>query len=417
MKPRTAALIGLAIFVGLTTEQLIRFSLETGAPALPPPAAPSAPALPATPLPATPAPAPSTPQPGRPALEASVPALPPVDPLRNLIGDLLQKLQLGTARASDLDQLKQALTAAHRPLAIKTIVDFLATGQDSRTGADFTPGPGGTLSEAPSLRVALMDLLGNLSKSSGSGEAAALARTLLETKTSADEWAISLRNIAWHEPQATTYLAAKTLELLSTPAWLEKPSAGLLEGFDVAVFTKDPKLIPALTALMSSPELSLQRAAAVALDRLSEAAPLSVMNYLNSHPELVAERPMVRADFFAKADLSQPLERQALETYLNRPDVTLREKTKTLKALATQSSFVSDNLLTTAPPPTDDSARLEALSKATQDWLKSGRFPELNSAINGIQVAEPLFLQEKKDHHVQGRDQTAPHQRNPDEPL
>ena len=166
--------------------------------------------------------------------------------------------------------------------------------------------------------------------------------------------------------------------------WLEKPSSGMLEAFDVAVFTKDVRALPTLSKLIEGEEESLQRAAAIAFDRLSEAAPLEVMTQLNANPALMAERPFVRADYFSKADLSQAAQRHAVEQYLSRGDVSLPEKGKFLKASAAPTTFISDNLLTTPAPPPDDTARRQALSAATADWMKTGRFPELQPEITQL---------------------------------
>jgi len=109
------------------------------------------------------------------------------------------------------------------------------------------------------------------------------------------------------------------------------------------------------------------------------------MNHLNSNPATLADLPLLRADYFAKADLSQPAQRQALEVHLGRPDVTLAEKTKLLQALATPASFVADNLLTAPIPPGDDAARQAVLNSAVTEWLKTNRFPELGPQLSVLQ--------------------------------
>ncbi len=298
---------------------------------------------------------------------------------------MLEKLRSGQAGPADLAQLAEELSAADKRQAFRAILDFLSTGQDAATGAEFVPGSDGQLASAPTLRIALMDLLGKLSNQTGGGEAAAVARSVLERKDSADEWAISLRNIAQHEPRSTAYLAGKMQELLSNAPWLARPSAGMLEAFDLTVFIKDPKLIPPLAAMVGGENPPLQRAAAVALDRLSEAAPFQVMSYLNQNPKVMADHPFIRADYFSKANLGDPQQRQAVEMYISRPDVGLAEKTKLLKGLLAPASFVSENLLTQPPPPVDDSVRLATLEKTVGEWIKVNRFPELQPELQRLQ--------------------------------
>lgn len=350
---------------------LLGRSSRTGAP-LPPPAGSIS-----TPAPATP----TTPRPGgQGAGVKKVPATPSTNPIEKM----LAKLQDGTATEAELDALKRALLAADPAVATAAILEFLATGRDARTGLDFTLRPGGDLT-APTLRVLLMDVLGRIAKRDGSTAATQLARATLEKKDSADEWAIALRNLAWAEPAATAYLAAKAREMLAHAPWRATPTSGMLEAFDVIVFTKDATLTADLADAQNDPNSQLRHAAEVALDRLAAASPLGVMTYLNAHPTTLAERPMLRADYFAKADLAAPGQKTALEFYLGRPDIADAEKTKLLKALATPASFVSENLLTEPPPEPDEAAREHAILAAVHEWLTGQRFPPLQTQLLQLQ--------------------------------
>ena len=330
--------------------------------------------------PGTPAPA-STPTPDA---QTGVAKMDPAVPSANPIDQLLALLENGTATEGDLEALKRTLLSADPALATAAILDFLATGRDARTGLDFALRPGGELA-APTLRVLLMDVLGRIAKRDGTDSAAKLARETLEKKDSADEWAVALRNVAWHEPAATAYLSAKAREMLAHAPWRAAPTGGMLEAFDVIVFTKDASFTADLAAAQNDPDTQLRHAADVALDRLAAASPLDVMSYLNAHPATLAERPMLRADYFAKADLAQAGQKTALEFYLGRPDIADAEKTKLLKALATPAAFVSENLLTEPPPEPDDAAREHAILAATHEWLTGKRFPPLESQLLQLQ--------------------------------
>ncbi len=308
----------------------------------------------------------------------------PISPLARQLEELFAKLQAGDTTESDLDALKRALLAADPAQANAAILGFLATDRDARTGLDFALRPGGELA-APTLRVLLMDVLGRIAQRDGTDTAAKLARATLAKKDSPDEWAIALRNVAWREPAATAFLAAKTREMLTYAPWRAAPSGGMLEAFDVIVFTKDASFAPDLATAQTDPNSALRHAAEVALDRLAAANPLDVMTYLNSHPTTLAERPMLRADYFAKADLANAGQKTALEYYLSRPDIAAAEKTKLLKALATPASFVSENLLTGAPPEIDDTKREQALLAVTGQWVTSNRFPALQNQLLQLQ--------------------------------
>jgi hypothetical protein len=333
--------------------------------------------LAATPAPAgeavrsSPAPAAFDPLPA-PSTAASTPA----SPLRSAIDRLLDLLERHAASAADLKALRAALLAADPEEAFAAIRGFLRTGRNADTGQEFTVGPGGVLSGSPTLRLLLLDVLGQIARKARSDVAAQVARETLSEKTSSDEWALALRNLAWTEPNSRLFLADKMREMLAYEPWRSAPSGGLLEAMDVIVFTKDASLIPDLAeARAASNELS--HAADIALDRLAEAAPLDVLTYLNTHPSLLGERPFLRADYFAKADLSQGAQRNQIEVYLGRPDISLDEKSKLLKALVTPSSFVSDSLVTAPVPPDDGSARRAALTITLNEWLTQNRFPTL----------------------------------------
>lgn len=291
------------------------------------------------------------------------------------------KFLRGEGSAGDLATLKRDLSRAEPREAIIAISTFLQSGRDAKTGHEFSVGAGGALDGAPTLRVFLLDLLGSLARPLRSDEAATIARTILESKSSSAEWAISLRNVAWNDPNAAPFLSGKIREMLSYEPWLQSPDPGMLEAFDVAVFTRDPTLIAPLAEALRSDRPPLQRAAAIALDRLAERAPFEVMTYLNANPGAMSDRPFVRADYFAKADLSQPAQRQAVEVYLQRADIANAEKAKMIEALAAPASFVSESLLTTAAPEPDEATRNATIAAVTTEWLAGKQFLELRPQI------------------------------------
>ena len=127
-----------------------------------------------------------------------------------------------------------------------------------------------------------------------------------------------------------------------------------------------------------------KRAAAVALDRLSEMAPLDVMTYLNANPAEFSEKPFLRADYYSRADLSQAAQRVAVETYLARADVSVAEKSKLLSTFASPGSFVGDTLVTQPVPDEASPQRTVGLQAAVDEWLKANRFPTLNGPLANL---------------------------------
>ena len=305
------------------------------------------------------------------------------EPLLDRIGDLLAKLRRNGANADDLAALRRELFA--NPAAgIAAIRRFLATGEDSATGQRFAVGPGGVLEGSPTLRIFLLDVLGQLSRPAGVGAGAEVAREILAKKESPDEWAIALRNLAWDEPKSLPFLASKMHEMLAYEPWTATPTSGLLEAFDVVVFSGDASFVPTLSDFARGGNTALQRAATVALDRLAENSPLAVMTYLNANPATIADLPFVRADYFAKANLGDAEQRKAVESYLDRADVGAGEKVKFLHAIASPGSFVSDSLLATSLPPDDAAKRYAGIATTTAEWTRTNRFPVLGDHVRWL---------------------------------
>jgi hypothetical protein len=117
------------------------------------------------------------------------------------------------------------------------------------------------------------------------------------------------------------------------------------------------------------------------MDRLSEANPLGVMDYLNAHPTEFADRPFLRADYYGKADLSNGQQRNAVETYLNRADVSLDEKTKVIASLVSPASIISDALLSAPALRPESPARQNAVPPTLRAWSQDARFVDLRSVI------------------------------------
>jgi hypothetical protein len=303
-----------------------------------------------------------------------------------MISQLLERLRSGNFTPEDLAAFRRRILAADPAQAIAAITAFLATGQDANTGERFGLGDGGALAGAPTMRVLLLDLLGRICKTTGGPEAAATARALMERKTSADEWAVAMRNVGWATPDDRTYLAAKMREMLRYENWRRQPSGGFLESFDVVVFLRDVTFAPELRDLVQGEDKALQRAAAIAMDRLSEMSPLDVMNWLNANPNEFSAKPMLRADYFTKADFSQILQKQAVETYLSRSDVQDAEKAKLLNGIAAPGSFAGENLLSAQPPADDPPEKIAALQNTVREWIQTNRFPLLMPSLLKLQA-------------------------------
>lgn len=317
--------------------------------------------------------------------------------IMRIIADALEAMRKGDREEIErsLARLDEALGAGgDRAASIAAIVDFLKTGADARTGNGFVIGEGGLLADATTLRVYLMDKLGRLCREAGTGEALEVARQTLSDFGSADEWAISMRNVAWADPDSRAFLEERVNAMIAHPQWRDHPSTGMLEAFDVIVHTGSMDVVPELGRLISLPESALGRASGVALDRLGASHPLELTSLLNRQPELLSGTPMVRADLFAHAGLGVPEQRRQLEDYLLRPDVDAAEREKFFSSLIQTGQFVSHNLITPLVPPEEPAqaeARLEVLTRTVNEWMRDDRFKafanelsDLGETVNGI---------------------------------
>lgn len=296
----------------------------------------------------------------------------------------------------DPERIKQALDRLDELLSgdehdaqasIAAILDFLKTGKDALTGEGFQVGENGVLEAANTLRVFLLDHLGTLSREAGSKEALDMTKQILSGFGSADEWAVCLRNTAWLAPESQSLLTSKMQEMLSHEPWLKEPSIGMLEAFDVVAYSGSLDLIPRLSGfLQHNDDHPLWRASIVALDQMATLHPAEVVDWLSKNPEMLNEHPMQRADLYSKVDLTAPAQKQAIEAVLARQDLSVKERSKILSGLLTPGNFLSNNLLTKQPVFNEatERRRLDLVNQIGSEWLASGRFSDLTSALNDL---------------------------------
>jgi hypothetical protein len=315
---------------------------------------------------------------------------------RNEISKMLEHalsvLGRGQQGESDilLEQLDRMLAdgRGNADASIAAILTFLQTGQDAPTGKGFAVGEKGALTQATTLRVYLMNKLGLLSRETGGEAALGVAREVLGSFGSADEWAVSMRNVAWFDKNGREFLQNRVSAMLGHAEWCDSPSVGMLEAFDVIVHTGAVALVPELSRLVAVQNSPLARASSVALDRLAshDARELTVL--LNQQPQLLASTPLQRADLFAHADLKISAQREQLEVYLLRTDVSAGERQKFLASLVQSGRFVSYNLVTPLIPPEspiEARERLQTLMRTVNEWKDDARFKGLTSELGTLE--------------------------------
>jgi len=250
--------------------------------------------------------------------------------------------------ATALERFRTRLMHAPRGVAVADIMGYMGSGQDVPTTLPFTIGPGGWLASASSMRIFLLDALGEVDPES----AAQYAKVILDQPgASPDEWALSMRNLAQRDPDMANdpYLQEKARELVTNAQWLSQPTAGLMEAFDFVVFTKQTNLTPVLTGYMDDGNQSsaVRFGSFLTLDRLTLSEPAAVFAQLNDQPDLLSAEPSMRAAMFARADVTDPAQLAAVETYLQRPDLTPAELNQFAITFPLFTQAISNNLATT----------------------------------------------------------------------
>ncbi len=294
-----------------------------------------------------------------------------------------------------LARLRQALAAAPAPEAVSAIRRFLDCKADAPTGQGFKLDGKGSLTAAPTLRTFLLDYLGQLDPAAAAG----YARIILSRKDSPDEWAVALRNLAIGDASASAraLLEEKTAELLRYEPWQQEPSVGYLEAFDVAVYLGGTNLAPVLGDLVRRQDnAAVAHAAYLALDRLVIKDTAELLAALEAAPDLMQGREATRADYFARADVRDPQQRQVLESYLLDPRRSAAELAQFAGVFPNANYMISQNLL--SPTPTPDGASLTGRDAASlqvvQEWLADPRFTNLQRPLQKVKQRLQEFVRE-----------------------
>ena len=285
-----------------------------------------------------------------------------------------QELGSSPGRES-LVSLGRQLAAKPREEAIAAIEEFLGRGDDLGTGLELEIGRGGTIEGWPTLRVFLLDLLLEIDP----GAAARVSRVILEAESSADEWAIALRNVAkGEEPgQNRDYLRTRTEALITNPEWQGRPSVGYLNAFDVLVHAGATETLPLLSRLVQRKDRQdLAHAAFLTLDRLVQREPVDMLVRLRDDRDLQQSRPRMTAQQFARADLRDTPQRAIVKSWLLDPARTPSELENFSAIYPNNNKLISDNLLTSEEQVTGESLQVHdrAVLAVIQGWRSDPAF-------------------------------------------
>src|SRR5439155_9439970 len=143
-------------------------------------------------------------------------------------------------------------------------------------------------------------------------------------------------------------------------------------------------LVPDLSTLVRKHDnQAVAHAAYLAVDRLVINEPAPMLAALQADPGLMQGREATRADYFARADVRDPQQRQVLENYLLDSRIGSAELAQFAGIFPNANFMISQNLLT--PTPTPDHTALvnrdaESL-RVVQEWLSNPRFASLRSQL------------------------------------
>ena len=264
------------------------------------------------------------------------------------LGGAFDQLKASPDSLQSLKELQEKLAKMNPADAVAWIRDFLKSGKDKDTGLTFEIESDHTIKQWPTFRTFLIDALRKIDPAA----AAEVSRGILSKPTTADEWALALRNVGLADQSAetNTTLREKTEALINNPGWQANPSIGYLNAFDVLVHTKAVDSTPLLSDLIQRKDRKdLVHAAFLTLDRLVQREPADVLSRLAADKALQQSRPEMSAQQFARADVRDPEQQAIVKTWMLDPARTGTELNSFAGVYPNNNHFVSNNLLTTEP--------------------------------------------------------------------
>lgn len=274
------------------------------------------------------------------------------------------------------------------------ILQELDKGDDFQTGNDLAIGMSQHLETWPSFRVFLLDVLFLIDPET----AAMKSRELVEESQSPDEWAVALRNVAKVETGEleTAWLQEKAAALLRNRTWRSDPSAGYLNAFDVIVHTNHTALSPELLELCEDvDQRAVRHASFLTLDRLVQTSPDEMLSLLARSAGQYSEVGPMISNLMARADVRNPVQREALERYLLSDQRTADELSSFANVFPNANYHVSNNLLTqtTGVDGVDLSAKDSASLELVREWLVDTRFAHLHSELETMHRRLKSFVE------------------------
>ncbi len=289
-------------------------------------------------------------------------------PSENPLGGAFERLERKPDSLQSLRELQAKLGAMTSSEAVAWIREFLKNGKDRPTGLPFVIGADHTMKQWPTFRTFLLDSLRGIDPAAASE----VSREILTKPTTADEWALALRNIGLIDKSAEAHelLRGKAEALITNPGWQANPSVGYLNSFDVLVHTGATESTSLLSSLIQRKDRKdLAHAAFLTMDRLVQKDPADMLTRIASDSALRQGRPEMAAQQFARADVRDPAQREIVKSWLLDPSRTGTELQSFSGIYPNNNHFISNNLLTTEI--TQSGAELAAHDRAALKVLNA----------------------------------------------
>jgi len=265
---------------------------------------------------------------------------------------------------------------------------LLRGGADAKTGIPFEVGGGRLLKGWPTLRVFLLEML----STTDPDLAAEVAREVLGTTGSAEEYAVALKPLLqkgpWRAPDAELegYFSA----MLAKPDW--QRSAGLAEALDLARIVATPAATATLAVwLDGSP--AAREVGAMALHETAAADARLVTELIARQPGLFEDQGGLRAGLMARATVSEAGQPELVDDYLKNPAVPVQEKRDFLAVYPLRSATTGYRLYGSPPAPyersavvADDQAALAAVGRWKADPGLAELLPEMGKLEGRLQT-------------------------------
>jgi len=237
---------------------------------------------------------------------------------------------------------------------------------------------------SPSLRLMVLDLIGSENGPLDSADVLEISRSLIDAPSS-EERVLALRNLARFSPKDRPMVAKRLRQIISESIDAGDYSFAFGQAFDGIVYLRDTEAIPLLARLMKDKELA--PLAGAAMDRLAEADPAGVAAWLNAHPAVFAEFPLMRADYYAKGSLASAECRRQVEKYLQSDRVEEAEREKFFFSYLQSGTFLVSGIFTgEARVQPDGPDRAAELKAAVDRWEKEPAMQKAVKAYRNVQA-------------------------------